>query len=107
LRKRIDYGTCVQAVLAALTVIYFAASCFGVSTYRENLSGSRTEEIRRSIERAAVQCYALEGHYPPNIEYLEENYGIKLNEDKYHYEYVVFASNIRPSINVIEKVGSR
>ncbi|HHX10536.1 MAG TPA: hypothetical protein GX729_04110 [Firmicutes bacterium] len=96
-----------QIILVALTSIYIAGSLFGVNRYRDRLERSETEAIIRSIERAAVQCYALEGHYPPDLKYLEHNYGIRIDEDKYHYEYSVFASNIRPYINVIKKVDSK
>ncbi|MGI6627013.1 MAG: hypothetical protein ACOX4K_01470 [Bacillota bacterium] len=96
----------MQLVLIALTVVYFAASFTGMNAYRKNLQSSRTEAIRLSIEKAAVQCYALEGSYPPNLEYLEENYGIQTYRDKYRYDYFAFASNIRPVIIVIEKAAS-
>lgn len=96
-----------QAVLLGLTAIYLAASLLGLNLYHAKLEHAETEAIIRAIERAAVQCYALEGHYPPDLDYLQQNYGIKLDEDKYHYEYSVFASNIRPYISVIKKVGSK
>ena len=100
------YRVNAQVILGSLTLIYFA-SCLGVSSYRGKLERSETEAIKRSIEKAAIQCYALEGHYPPNLRYLEENYGVRIDEAKYHYEYSVFASNIRPYVNVIKKVGTK
>ncbi|MGI6620978.1 MAG: hypothetical protein ACOX35_05970 [Bacillota bacterium] len=101
------YRINVQAISICLTLVYFAVACFSISSYREELEKSEVESIKRAIERAAVQCYALEGHYPPDLEYLEENYGIRINRAKYHCEYFVFASNVRPHINVIKKVGSK
>ena len=35
-----------------------------------------------AIRRAVVNCYALEGSYPETFEYLKENYGLEINEDK-------------------------
>ena len=36
---------------------------------------------RAGCNRAGgMQCYALEGAYPPNLEYLEDNYGLILDE---------------------------
>ena len=38
---------------------------------------------------------------PPSVEYLEENYGIQIDHDKYNVFYDGFASNIMPEITVI------
>lgn len=56
-----------------------------------------TEE---SIRRAAVQCYALEGRYPPNLEYLQDRYGISCNNRYYGVDYRFIASNLPPEIYV-------
>ncbi|MEL7569287.1 MAG: hypothetical protein AAGU14_01865 [Eubacteriaceae bacterium] len=67
---------------------------------------SRKEDIsaaEKSIQKAAVTCYAIEGRYPPSYEYLKQNYAIDINTDKYAVFYSVFASNIMPDITVLEK----
>ena len=43
---------------------------------------------------------AIEGRYPPSVEYLEENYGILIDRDKYDVFYSGFASNFMPDITV-------
>lgn len=65
----------------------------------------RTEEERLSaltdaLKRASVQCYAIEGRYPPSAEYLEEHYGIVIDRSRYHVFYDGWASNIMPEITV-------
>lgn len=55
---------------------------------------------RQRIEKFAVQCYASEGSYPPNLAYLEQHYGLILRREQYAYFYDVFASNIMPTIQV-------
>lgn len=64
---------------------------------------NRPEEIKRAILNASVQCYALEGSYPPDLSYLQEHYGIQLEPDRYFYLYEVFASNVMPDVEVYEK----
>ena len=59
--------------------------------------------LRDAIRRATVQCYALEGAYPASVDYLVENYGIQIDEDKYDVFYEGFASNIMPDITVIQE----
>ncbi len=61
------------------------------------------ELLEQSVRRATVQCYAIEGMYPAEFTYLEENYGIVYNKEKYGVEYGCFASNIMPTIVVYEK----
>ena len=42
----------------------------------------------------------MEGRYPPSVDYLEENYGILIDRDKYDVFYSGFASNFMPDITV-------
>lgn len=53
------------------------------------------------MARASVQCYAIEGRYPPSVEYLEENYAVQINRKKYNVFYDGFASNVMPEITII------
>ncbi|CBK76046.1 putative uncharacterized protein [Clostridium sp. CAG:149] len=57
--------------------------------------------LRDAIRRASVQCYAIEGRYPPSVEYLEEHYGIVIDRDRYHVFYDGWASNVMPDITVL------
>lgn len=63
-----------------------------------------TEQLRiltQAIQHASIQCYAIEGQYPPSVEYLEEHYGLTIDREKYHVFYEGWASNIMPDITVI------
>ncbi len=83
---------------------FFIAAYFLVNTVIQ-FSGQADEEgmdtLRDGIRRAAVQCYAIEGRYPPSVEYLTENYGIQIDYDRYHVFYSGFASNVMPDITVL------
>lgn len=59
--------------------------------------------LRQTVSRTTVQCYAIEGLYPPDVEYLEENYNLSYDHDAYFIFYDSFASNIMPVIEVYEK----
>lgn len=61
------------------------------------------QTIESSIEKALVHCYAIEGSYPPSIDYLIEFYGVHLQDDRYIYHYEFVGSNIRPIVKVFEK----
>lgn len=56
---------------------------------------------RRSLHRAAVECYAIEGAYPHSADYLARHYGVALDENRFIVHYVYVASNLMPDITVL------
>lgn len=73
----------------------------GVLSMSDRMEREGTETLRSAIARASVQCYAIEGRYPPSVQYLEDNYGIRIDRERFHVFYEGFASNIMPDITVI------
>ena len=65
---------------------------------------NQLEVVQDAIIKAAVQCYALESQYPPSLQYLVENYGIILDEEKYVYHYRAIGSNMVPEIVVFPNI---
>ena len=47
------------------------------------------ELLRLAVNQAVVSCYAVEGRYPESLEYLEENYGIRVDREEYLVLYEV------------------
>ncbi len=87
-----------------MVAIIIAAMVIPLPSFSGFLSASPTREtaqIVESIENMLVQCYALEGAYPPNLEYLAAHYGLRMDRENYFYHYEVYAANLRPTINVI------
>ena len=81
-----------------------AAFCFmGLQSAEVKQQEEALRIAEESILRGAVRCYAQEGMYPPDYEYLKENYGIRVDEEKFTVFYSVFASNMMPDVTVIEK----
>ena len=58
-------------------------------------------QLEKALASAAVSCYAIEGSYPPSVEYLVENYGIHINEKRFTVKYEDHASNLMPDITVL------
>ncbi|MEY8356327.1 hypothetical protein AALB39_23670 [Lachnospiraceae bacterium 54-53] len=75
----------------------------GTMSFSEKTEAKGAEALRDAIRRASVQCYAIEGRYPPDVEYLEENYGIQIDRKRYDVFYSGFASNFMPDITVNRK----
>ena len=87
-------------LLAAAVLLCFLAGLSGIS---ESQSEEGRQQLEEAIHRAAVSCYAAEGFYPPNIDYLTEYYGLQIDNSRYTVDYVVFAENLMPDITVLEK----
>ncbi len=94
-------------IILIVTCFYYGVALIGIGGYEEKLEASKARTIRNAIEKAAVQCYALEGQYPPNLDYLVDNYGLQIDRQNFIYDYFVFASNLKPVVKVIEKTGPR
>lgn len=58
---------------------------------------------KEAIDRAVISCYSLEGVYPATYEELKAKSGLAVNEEKYIVIYDIFASNVRPSVTVMER----
>ena len=85
---------CILAAAAALCFIY------ATSSGSRDLSREATVSVKETVERAALQCYAVEGAYPPDLDYLIENYGLAVNTDDFYIRYDAFASNLPPDVRV-------
>ena len=59
-----------------------------------------TEVLNHALSRAIVTCYAVEGRYPPSLDYIDANYGVSVDETRYAVFYDVFAANVMPTVRV-------
>lgn len=66
----------------------------------DGMTDESAKAIRYAVERSARQCYVVEGVYPPNLEYLEDNYGLQVNRRDFYITYDAFASNMPPAVQV-------
>jgi len=98
-----QYPIYSRIILLVIFLIVALASVAALSGFWSEQSSTQPEEIRQAILDACVQCYALEGSYPPSLEYLEEHYGLILDRERYFFYYEVFASNVLPTVEVYKK----
>ena len=66
-------------------------------------SGRELQIVRDAVKNAALTCYAVEGMYPDDLNYLIEHYNLSYNKDRYIGYYEPLASNVIPSIKVVER----
>jgi len=91
--------TLLLPIIVAGIALYFLAAL-------SNLSSGKALDDKHQLEealiRASVSCYAIEGTYPPDLEYLIEHYGIQINPERFTVKYESIASNLMPDITVLE-----
>lgn len=84
-------------LLAAIVAAFlFFTQVLSVKADAEALSMAE-----KSLRRAAVECYALEGAYPPNAGYLAQHYGVDLDPNRFTVYYQYIAANLIPDIMVL------
>lgn len=91
------------AVPILVFALVMAILGFGIGYINKTNNEQNINLLRQAVNRTAVECYSVEGIYPPSVEYMEENYGLNYDHSKYFVFYDIFASNIMPTIEVYEK----
>ena len=91
------------AVLALLLAVAVVLLLFFAQHPARTLEAGGSEAIRAAVQRSALQCYAVEGVYPSDLDYLEENYGLQVNHEDYYVTYEAFASNMPPAVRVVRR----
>ncbi len=95
----------VLKVLAVLVIVAAAACAVFFARGSRDADAESAQAIRAAVERCALQCYAVEGVYPPDLAYLRENYGLQVNTEDFYVTYSGFASNLPPTVKVTPRHG--
>ena len=104
-RRKRGLGSLLRGVLlpviAAAVLVCFASALNSLDSGREAESLRQLEE---ALRRGCVACYAAEGVYPPDLQHLQERYGVQVDEERYTVYYNIFADNLMPDITVLENI---
>lgn len=89
----------VEIALCVLMAAVLAVSFFRV---KNESSASGRESLENALRQSVMACYAAEGIYPPNLQYLKDSYGLQVDEQHFTVHYTNFAQNLYPEITVTE-----
>lgn len=92
----------IPLILGVAVVIVFL---YGVNFISRSSYSGQLESLQNAVARDVAQCYAVEGTYPPNLDYLFDHYGLTFNEDLFYVDYQYIGSNIYPDITIIQLNG--
>ena len=90
-----------RLIPVCLAVLVLAGVVWGVTKTQVQAADQALRMTEESVRRAAVQCYALEGIYPVNMQYLMEHYGIRPDTNRFIVHYQFIADNLLPEIIVL------
>ena len=92
-----------KIIITLVFAVALTFSILGAIKASKDIEAQTILSIKSSVVSSVVQCCAIEGAYPKNIQYLKDNYGLVVDESKYIITYDLFASNIMPDISVLKK----
>lgn len=102
--ERVKPKTIAKIVLWTLLAAAVLAAFFvALKNVTDEVNEQGRVKLENAIRRAAVACFAAEGAYPPDLDYLTAHYGLRVDEDRYIVHYEIFAQNLMPDITVMEK----
>ena len=87
-------------VLCPVVLIIF---WLGISSISETTLNKQKESLENALNRNIIHCYAVEGFYPPSLEYIEEHYGLIYDKDTFFVDYQPIGSNMRPDVTILVK----
>ena len=94
------YGWLIALCVMALMVgAFYGAAAINA----RRTAGEQRALLEETITRAMVTCYALEGRYPSSLAYLQENYGVTVDETAYAVFFSSFADNVLPTVRVVAR----
>ena len=100
-RKNRISGYFGKLIRAAIVIAVFVLFFVGIYAISRGNTERQLESLEKAINRDVVQCYSLEGIYPPSLEYLEEHYGLVYDRNLFFVDYRPIAANIYPDITIL------
>lgn len=101
-RKKTLFGMLRGLMLPCAAVAVLLAFMSALGNLESGREGEDIRQLQEVLKQGCVSCYAAEGIYPPDLEYLKEHYGIQIDEEKYTVNYNRFAQNLMPDVTVLE-----
>ena len=96
-QKSMSFGRKLVYLLPILAfLVLFVLFLQGIGSVSESTLTKQQESLETALGRSISQCYAVEGCYPPSLEYLAQHF--------VDYEY--YGSNLLPEVTVLRRTGA-
>ena len=84
-------------------VLILGIFLFGIRSFSGYTGEKQRESLEHALQRGIASCYAIEGIYPPDLEYLEEHYGLNYDKELFFVDYHPVASNLYPDFTILDR----
>ena len=106
-QKSMSFGRKLVYLLPILAfLVLFVLFLQGIGSVSESTLTKQQESLETALGRSISQCYAVEGCYPPSLEYLEQHYGLLYDKNCFVVDYEYYGSNLLPEVTVIGRTGA-
>ena len=97
-----------EIAIVLLMIVVIGGVWLLVSRVGSSSGEAQTQFVTDAVHNAALTCYAVEGAYPTDLEYLRAHYGLAYDQSRYLVRYDSFSTNLMPDISVteVEAIGS-
>lgn len=99
-KKRFPFSAFLSVLLILFVLIGFSILLNHIGKSNED---EQMKILETAVTRTITECYALEGAYPPNIDYLSEHYGLTYDTEQYFIDYQYIGANLRPDVTIIKR----
>lgn len=89
------------AAFLAIFILFYS----GIRSISDTNMDKQRESLETALNRSIAQCYAVEGVYPPNLQYIEEHYGLIYDHNYFYIDYQPIGSNIMPDVTILNRTG--
>lgn len=96
-KKKLISGPVFGVLLFVFCFVFFLIAIANVS---DEVDENEIKALENAIDKAVLTCYAIEGEYPENIEYIEKNYGVVIDHNKFFVAYNILGPNVRPDVMI-------
>ncbi len=87
-----------------IIMILLLAACIMLAGHIGSLQQrEETKMVSDAVREALLTCYAVEGAYPSDVDYLREYYRLSYDTERYIVSFDAFASNHVPDVFVMER----
>ena len=90
----------------AVFVLAIVVAVTAIGQMSRRVDVEQVARLQEVLRRAAISCYAVEGRFPPSLDYLVARYGVIIDYSKFIVHFDVVSRNAMPIIEVIWMEGA-
>lgn len=103
-RRKFNYLLFLSLIMVAVWIMIFLMMS---DTLSQRTMADQEASLEHAMDHAITNCYALEGMYPPDLDYMKEHYGLIYDDSAFYVDYRPIASNIRPDYFIIRRSSTQ